>query len=563
MRISERYESIIRRAAGKRPLVSRAARWVFLPLLVVGLLLNLGVRPLEFEEPRRALVALEMGLRGNLIVPTTNGLVYLNKPPLFSWVLLGVMRLARSTGEFWIRLPSVLSLLLAALALHLVARRRLGSDTAFTAVAFLLTFTTLLFYGSLNADIDLFFTLLVTLQALAVFIFEQRARPLLLFASSYLLAAVAFLAKGVPALVFQGLTVLAWLAQARRLRWLLCWKHLVGLALFLGSVGGYLAAYAREANLFPYLARLLLDSTERTASASAAGMGQLALQLVRFPLEVLYLCLPWTLLLGGLALPAFRARLRAEPLLRFAALFVAVNALPYWLSPGTRPRYLFPLLPFLAIVLAAALEHAPAIPRFTRVVRWLLGGVLAAAALLAPALPLTFLSSYLRSPTPYYLSCALLLVLAVLYWREKELGPALALLFVALACVRVQYDLVVPRLRQQQSEDTFFKKVAATLDEQYPDERIQLLGRSKTERKWIPILRTPIEFPEREWFVTSLSYYFSAARGEILPYAEREQPGGLYLVHVADELPRRHQVIQVFDNPYSDVEDLMLVRMEQ
>ena len=57
------------------------------------LFLNLGVRPLQFEEPRRVLVALEMAVRGNAVVPTTNGALYFNKPPLYNWLLLACTRL--------------------------------------------------------------------------------------------------------------------------------------------------------------------------------------------------------------------------------------------------------------------------------------------------------------------------------------------------------------------------------------------------------------------------------------------------------------------------------------
>ena len=45
----------------------------------VALFLNLGLEPLHFEEPRRAIVALEMELTGNWWVPKINGEYYFNK----------------------------------------------------------------------------------------------------------------------------------------------------------------------------------------------------------------------------------------------------------------------------------------------------------------------------------------------------------------------------------------------------------------------------------------------------------------------------------------------------
>jgi len=180
-------------------------------LVIAGLTVNLGVLPLQFEEPRRTLVALEMLLRGDYVVLTTHGELYFNKPPLFNWVLIALLRLFGS-GEAWVfRLATVASMLGLGLALWCVARRHLGGPTALRATAFLLTFTTLLFYGSLYAEPDVFFALLVALQALAIFAFEQAGRPLPLFVVSYLLAALGVLTKGLPSIVFQGLTLAAWL----------------------------------------------------------------------------------------------------------------------------------------------------------------------------------------------------------------------------------------------------------------------------------------------------------------------------------------------------------------
>ena len=51
-------------------------------LLIVSLFINLGMQPLYLEEPRRAIIALEMIFNKNFIVPTELGEFYYNKPPL-------------------------------------------------------------------------------------------------------------------------------------------------------------------------------------------------------------------------------------------------------------------------------------------------------------------------------------------------------------------------------------------------------------------------------------------------------------------------------------------------
>lgn len=562
MTIGERDDRPEPAASQRRVFAGRGAVASFLAVLVLGLLLGLGVRPLELEEPRRALVALEMSLRGDLVVSTTNGALYLNKPPLFSWLLLGLMRLTGGAGEAWLRLPTVLSFLLVGAALA-AAARPLGRTTALLAPVLFFTFGDLLFYGTLHADIDLFFTLLVTLQALAVFGLEQRGRPLALFAVSYLLAAIAFLTKSYPALAFQALTLLAWLVAARRARWLFSWQHLAGLAVFLALVGGYFLLYAQRADAGRYLLRLLLDSSERTVVASRHGAGALLVQLVAFPLTLVKACLPWSIFAGLLFLPAFRARVRAEPLLKFAAIFVVVNALPYWLSPGTRPRYLFPLLPFVALLLAAALPHLAERGAYARAARWALGVALALGAVAPLALPLLPEAWRLvEHRWAWFLGAAALAGAAVAFWRAPALPGRVLALALALALARVEYDLVVPALRRARSEATFLRGVADELDRDHRGARIFLAGVEKVEERRIPLLGGTASFRRPEWFPMSLSFYYSAARGEILPYATSPRPGDLLLAHVRYEVGRPHDLVKTW-RAAQQKDDLKLVRVRE
>src|SRR6188508_203693 len=58
-----------------------------LVLLPVAIFFNSGLLELRLEEPRRALVAIEMLLRHNYLVPEINGHLYYTKPPLFNWAI--------------------------------------------------------------------------------------------------------------------------------------------------------------------------------------------------------------------------------------------------------------------------------------------------------------------------------------------------------------------------------------------------------------------------------------------------------------------------------------------
>lgn len=550
---------------GERPRRRMLLAVGFVLLVAAGLLVNLGLRPLEFEEPRRALVALEMALRGNLLVPTTNGALYLNKPPVFNWVLLGTIRLFGSDAEWVLRLPTVASMLLLALVLWLAARRQLGRGTALTAAAFLLTFTTLLFYGSLYAEIDVFFALLTLLQALAIYALEQRGRPVAMFVVSYLAAAVGFLTKGYPSLVVQVLTLGAWLIHVRRGRWLLSWAHLAGVAAFALTAGGYFAAYSRYADPVRFLAKMFFDAAERIPGgvgySGRYGAGRTALHLVSFPLQLLSLSVPWSVFAPGLLARTARDRIRSSPFLRFCVAFVAANIAPYWISPGNRPRYMFMFLPFLAALLAVAAEHLAERGWYLRAVRWVAGIALAAAAAGAACLPFTPWGARVAPLWGWAAVTALLAALAVGYWRARSPRPALVVLLLTLAAARVGYDLVVPGFRRDHSEEVFYEQVASVLNREYRGEPVVLAGRINTIEHTLPVPGRTFTFRELEWFSYALSFHYTEERGELLRYTDALEPGRLYLAHTAFPVSRPCRVLRVFDYPVGDDQDLKLIRV--
>ena len=61
---------------------------IILFFLAVNLLIYVNKMPLYHEEPRRVIIANEMLLKGNYIVPTVCNENYLKKPPFQNWVIL-------------------------------------------------------------------------------------------------------------------------------------------------------------------------------------------------------------------------------------------------------------------------------------------------------------------------------------------------------------------------------------------------------------------------------------------------------------------------------------------
>jgi 4-amino-4-deoxy-L-arabinose transferase-like glycosyltransferase len=344
-------------------------------LLLAAFLSGMQVLELRAEEPRRAVVAMEMYLGGDYIVPHLHGWVYYNKPPFFNWLMALCFWLTGSSHEWVVRLPGLVSFWATAVLLFLVVRRQLGQQVGIFASLFFLTGADLLFYGSVNTgEIDLFFGLLVFLQAWVVFHFSRKGDYLAMFVSAYGLTAVAFLTKGMPALVFQAITLLAWLGWMRRLRLLLSWQHLAGVGCFVLPLAIYFLAYAKQAAPLPYLVNLLKDATQR--SALEGSMATILLNLLRFPLNLVAVLLPWSLLAWFALRRDIWTQMRREPLLEFMVVYTMANIAVYWLSPDVRNRYVYPFFPFLTTMLAwAVLRFSSWRPS------WLLTGVVLMALL--------------------------------------------------------------------------------------------------------------------------------------------------------------------------------------
>lgn len=109
----------------------QAARvWPLAVLLVGGVLYLpfLDVRPLRFEEGRRALQAIEMLDGGAWWYLRVLGETYINKPPFTPWLISAVALLHGAIDEVAVRLPGILFALIGSLAAGAAASSLVTTD---------------------------------------------------------------------------------------------------------------------------------------------------------------------------------------------------------------------------------------------------------------------------------------------------------------------------------------------------------------------------------------------------------------------------------------------------
>src|SRR5437868_809201 len=101
-------------------------------LLLTGaclFLINLGAPSLwDLDEGRNATAALAMRESGDLVVPTFNGQLRVDKPALLYWLQVAAYHLF-GVNEFAARLPSALAALLTLLLTYELGRRLFSATT--------------------------------------------------------------------------------------------------------------------------------------------------------------------------------------------------------------------------------------------------------------------------------------------------------------------------------------------------------------------------------------------------------------------------------------------------
>jgi len=335
--------------------MEKSVRWkiiIALVLLLIASFSAMQIVELRAEEPRRAVVAMEMFWSGKWLVPTIHEWAYYNKPPLFNWILATFFYLLGSMDEWVVRLPALLAFLATAATIFATTRKYINADTAILAAFFYLTFGDFILYGSINTgEMDLLLTYFTFLQILSIFHFYQRKQFGWLFVVSYIFTALNFLMKGLPSVVFQGFTLLTFFIVKKDFKILFRIQHVFGVLIFAGLVSAYFFTYNLQGDGLAYFTNLFQESTQKSAVESK--LYDIGKHIVSFLPQLLSLLLPWSLVLLFFVFRSFSTKWEKNPLLYFCLLFLSCNLWIYWISPGTVNRYLYPFFPFIAILFAA------------------------------------------------------------------------------------------------------------------------------------------------------------------------------------------------------------------
>ncbi|WP_226390713.1 ArnT family glycosyltransferase [Penaeicola halotolerans] len=514
---------------------------IFFSLLLFACLYRLHQPPLKFEEPRRAIVAIEMIETGNWIAPQINGAFYYNKPPLYNWYLGGFFLLF-GTSEIVVRLASLVAFFIFGWSIYLVGSRYLSKTQAITSALMFMTVFQLLLQFTVIGEIDIFYSLIVFWQVCLIFLLFEKRQFWLLFTLSYLLTFVGLMTKGLPSLAFQAITLLTWFIYQKQFKKLFSLAHIVGIFVLLTGLGVYFFAYSYHNDPTEFLIRLLTESTQRTA-ISASIFQTLAYPLI-FPLELVLITGPWTFMLLPLWSKQIRNRVFENKLLLFAGIFIVSNLLIYAISPGTKTRYLFMFIPFFLWLsvgvwnIAGELGLWETYRRYWAKFFWgilLIGGV---GLSIVPWFPEVRLYPV---DIVWAILCPGSLFLIAYFYKRRE-SSELQLLLLSIIIIRIAFDIYVLPQREISTKNN------------EPKEAIQALGIShdldfytigQLIEQQVPMTNLIVAQKHYQWPPFAFSYYYYQKFKQPLTLTDKLTKGKQYLCH-AHELPSGAKILSEY-----------------
>src|SRR5439155_12080365 len=210
-------------------------------LLLTGIVaaiyfVRLGDMSVRGEESRWATVATEMLRTGDWVVPRQQGVPFLSRPPLGSW-LIALATLVRGQCDVWaVRLPAILATLLTSLLIYGYSRAFLSRFGAFTGALAYATMGQVLQLGRVG-ETEAVFTFFVSASWLVWHLgYVKQWSDTWIWTAGYGLAALGALVKGPQAPIYFVAVTGMFLIMHREWRGLFSWPHLAGVGVFAGII---------------------------------------------------------------------------------------------------------------------------------------------------------------------------------------------------------------------------------------------------------------------------------------------------------------------------------------
>jgi 4-amino-4-deoxy-L-arabinose transferase-like glycosyltransferase len=291
------------------------------------------------DEPRQAIMAREMMERGDYIHPYLNGKPYLEKPPLYQWMIIAASRIRGRLDEFSSRIPAALSATCLAAIVYFFGRLLVDPVSGLLS-ALVLAMNFQFLHSARESVMDMTFALFIGLTVFLNYVAVRKNSKWLLFLS-FVPSSLAILAKGPASIVIAAGTALIYIFTEKKFKQLMI--PLIAGCLASAVIASIWFLLAGEAYWKEFIFRQ--NITRYTHAFDHAESF-----LYYFP-KLLFNFLPWSILLPFALYHAWKKKLFL-PLIWFGVTFLFFET-----SMSKRAVYLLPLYPATAIICGAYLRE--------------------------------------------------------------------------------------------------------------------------------------------------------------------------------------------------------------
>ena len=303
------------------------------------------------DEAKNSEAAREMLESGNYIVPTFNGTLRTDKPPLhYFFMMIGYSLFG--VNPMGARFFSAIFGMLTIVSTYLFVKKFKGKQTAvITAMVLLSSFYFIQEFHLSVPDPYLIFFISFALFCFYSYTETNKLYYILLF---YLSIGLGVLSKGPVAIVLPGIIALIYLIFIKRFSFAYIWKlqPLLGIIIVLGVSAPWFYLVDKETG-GEWTKGFFLDHNLNRFSAEKEGHGGLFIITLLF---VFLGMLPFSITIIQAFKNVYRKR-KEDTLLTFSAIVALVTVIFFSVSSTKLPNYPMPCYPFLAVVFTLYLTN--------------------------------------------------------------------------------------------------------------------------------------------------------------------------------------------------------------
>lgn len=440
---------------------------MFCILTVISIFLfffELGGRSFEIKDVRRfAEIAQEMIQGGNWLILSKHGEIYMNKPPMFMWLIALFSSIGQHVTPLTARLPSAIAGLASTLTTYHFVKKFSDKRTAFITAVILATTQRYFWYGRTSLP-DMLFTTFIMLALYSFYLGYKQKKEF--YIGMHLFTFFATLTKGPLAIIFIFSVITAFLAIQRDLRAMKELKWQWGAILFI-TITGLCFAFCLKTGFEPFMATIKREFLTRVNKPINNSE-----PFYYYFIHIWADFLPWSLFIPFAVLSAYKKWREGDEHIIFAFCWTVLIFVFLCTAKAKHPRYMLPLYPAFSIIVASLINDTLKrsvmnISWFHASVRWIIFVMAGSAAILLVVIPVYL---YMYSWIGIFISLVVVLILTVIFLSLRwKTGLANASFTMCMLASVIGWGIYIHCLTTHSKDETFGTKLTDAIKKEIGD----------------------------------------------------------------------------------------------